>query len=408
MSTLVIRGRSGVLCAAAACAVILAGAAFPASAVVDAVSGAAPSGARLSLPASYVALAPLSDLLDTLSLFTVPQHAAFVVTVALAYVVIRVVAARARRTTVARELVRAGAMMIGLVALYAVLALVPRPMAALSLSRADELAFDVHAHTDASHDGRRGFTPEHVRAWHREAGFAAVYVTDHRSFDGAAAGVRANPERAGLGTSLFSGIEIVSARRHVNVLGAAMVDSAHFRRGTLEPDSLSAFRPADGSPVVLVLTIPGSLDGLSPSVPLNAVELSDAAPRGLRSGELQRDAILRLARERRLALVAASDNHGWGRTAAAWTVVSIPGWREMAPSALDIAIRQVLLHAPGNVRVVERRRLPTGGVAARIATVPRAAWLMARTLSWPERASWIAWIAAITALYVAAGRRWPD
>jgi hypothetical protein len=405
MSTPVIRGRSGVLYAAAACAVILVAAAFPASALVDTVTGEAPTFARLSFPATYVALAPFSDVLDTLSLFTVPQHAAFVATVVIAYAVVRVTRARARRTTVARELARAGALAIAVVALYAALALLPRPMAGLDLPRGGDLAFDVHAHTEASHDGRRGFTPDRVREWHREAGFAAVWITDHRSFDGAAAGVRGNPAQAGLGTSLFSGIEVVSARRHVNVLGAAAADSAHFRRGTLEPDSLAAFRPADGSPPVLLLTIPGAVAGMSPDLPLNAVEFSDAAPRGLRSGELQRDAILQLARERRLALVAGSDNHGWGRTAAAWTVLAYPGWQTMAPSALDRAIRDVLLQAPERVRVVERRRLPTGGVVALIATVPRAAWLMARTLTWPERASWVAWIAAVTAVYAAVARR---
>lgn len=390
------RARAGY--AAAACAVVLAAAASPASALVDGVSGAAAAGARLSFPGSYVALAPFSDLLDTLSLFTVPQHAAFVATAVLAYALVRLRGARARRATVARELGRAGMMALVLIALYAALALLPRPMARLVLSRADDVAFDVHAHTDASHDGRRGFTPEHVRAWHREAGFAAVYVTDHRSFAGAAAGVRANPSRAGQGTSLFTGIEVVSARRHINVLGAALADSARFRHGTLDPDSLLAFRPADGGPPVFVLTIPGMVEGIPSRVPLNAVELSDAAPRGIRSGERQRDAILRLAAERRLAPVAGSDNHGWGRAAAAWTVVTIPGWRAMAPAQLDRAIREVLLHTPGRVRVVERRRVPTGGVAALIATVPRAAWLMVRTLSWPERVAWIAWIAAFAAI----------
>jgi hypothetical protein len=393
--------RIGLLTAA----IVLAGAAFPASALVDAVSGAAAAGARLSLPLSYVALAPFSDVLDALSLFTVAQHGAFVATVVLAYAAIRLVRRRTRHTTAARELVRAAGLIVSLVALYAALALLPRPMARIELSRADDLALDVHAHTQASHDGRAGFTAERVREWHRSAGFAAVYVTDHRAFAGAAEGMRANPPRAGLGTSLFSGIEVISARRHVNVLGAAAEDSARFRLGTLDPDSLAAFRPTDGSPAVLVLTIPGAVAGLSPRLPLNAVELNDAAPRGLRSGELQRAAILRLARERRLALVAGSDNHGWGRTAAAWTVVSIPGWREMPPVALDRAIREVLLRTPERVRVVERKRARTGGVVALAATVPRAAWLVARTLSWPERAAWIAWIAAFVLVRGAVARR---
>jgi hypothetical protein len=387
------------------CVAILVAGAFPASQLVFPATGAPAEGARLSLPASYVVLAPLSDVLDALSLFSVPQHGAFVVTELLAYAILRITAARARRTSLGREAARAAVLVAALAALYIALAVLPRPMARLDLARADDLAFDVHAHTEASHDGRAGFTPERVRQWHRDAGFAAVYVTDHRSFAGAAAGVRANPPRAGLGTSLFRGIEVISARRHVNVLGAAAADSAHFRYRSIDPDSLSAFRPADGSPAVVVLTIPGSVADVSPRLPLHAVELSDAAPRGLRAAEAQLPAILRLARTRHLALVAGSDNHGWGRTSAAWTLVSIPGWRAMAPAGLDLAIRRVILDSPERVRVVARRRLQTGGRGALVATVPRAAWLMARTLTWPERAVWIAWIAAFAAIRTLAHRR---
>ncbi|NIQ58279.1 MAG: hypothetical protein GWN71_34530, partial [Gammaproteobacteria bacterium] len=43
-----------------------------------------------------------------------------------------------------------------------------------------------------------------------------------------------------------------------------------------------------------------------------------------------------------LAPVAATNNHGWGRTAAAWTLMRIPGWEELTPDELSTAIEDRL------------------------------------------------------------------
>ena len=46
-------------------------------------------------------------------------------------------------------------------------------MARLRVGDPDVLVVDFHSHTEASHDGRRGFTDADDRAWHHDAGFDA-------------------------------------------------------------------------------------------------------------------------------------------------------------------------------------------------------------------------------------------
>jgi hypothetical protein len=94
-----------------------------------------------------------------------------------------------------------------------------------------------------------------------------------------------------------------------------------------------------------------------------------------------------------LALVAGSDNHGWGRTAVAWSVFRIPGWRQMTPVEIDEAIQRKMRvdrHAAG--RVILRRSPDPGAswllLAATPVTVP---WTMVRALNLKERISWTVW-----------------
>ena len=57
-----------------------------------------------------------------------------------------------------------------------------------------------------------------------------------------------------------------------------------------------------------------------------------------------------------LALVAGSDNHGWGNTSSGWTLVRVPGWRDMSPRCAGGCARNRdrsrVVHA---TQVVERR-----------------------------------------------------
>ena len=100
-----------------------------------------------------------------------------------------------------------------------------------------------------------------------------------------------------------------------------------------------------------------------------------------------------MARNRGVAIVAGSNNHGWARALPSWSVMDIPGWRSMAPAELDIAIRKVILSRGYNsVRVIERRVAGPVSAADLALTVPLAIWRMLVTLSWTERLSWLCWI----------------
>ena len=51
----------------------------------------------------------------------------------------------------------------------------------------DMVVFDVHSHTNVSHDVRgtlmRGFDAEANLAWHGRAGFDAFFITDHNTIE---------------------------------------------------------------------------------------------------------------------------------------------------------------------------------------------------------------------------------
>jgi hypothetical protein len=199
----------------------------------------------------------------------------------------------------------------------------------------------------------------------------------------------------------------------VIVLGVTAADSGWLRGHDIAAEALAAAVAAGRPEPVVVQTIPGQLDrvprrGMPNVVPVRAIELSDAAPRGLGAGDRDRGRILRLADSLGLALVSGSDNHGWGRTAGAWTVIALPGWRALAPDALSGRV-QLAIETRGRraARVIERTRpiwpageSATGGAAgAALATVGqgvrflgRFIWQLAATRSWAERASWIVWI----------------
>src|SRR5664279_5582259 len=104
---------------------------FPGSAVRDAHRSVQLVGVELSRPLLYVILAPLSDVLDALSLLTVPQLIALTVTLMLYFALWRWRRARWFGTTRWSECcaaLRAFTVYLLLVAMAAVL---PRPMAAL-------------------------------------------------------------------------------------------------------------------------------------------------------------------------------------------------------------------------------------------------------------------------------------
>lgn len=379
-------------------AIILLAARFAVPPMRDALTLQPVPGARLALSTWYIVMAPFCDVLDRLSLLAVREHIALLLTAIVLYVAWRVLRRPEQRSAL-RE-VRLGARALGvLVCIYGIGVLAPRPMAALALADPEKIIVDFHSHTNASHDGRPDFTPARNREWHRGAGFDVAYVTDHRTFDGAAAAAAGNPLEAGAGVSLLSGLEMHYRRKQVNTLG---VTDATWLRAYVDPiRSLSpvAQRLASLPEPVRIMTIPETLlpfpapDSLGRTGVL-AIELSDGAPRGIAQTQRDRAWILRLADSLNLAVVAGSNNHGWGRTAVGWSVLRIPGWRALPPDSVGALIEhEIRTRRRAAVQVIVRRSPdPARSTLAIVLTAPAVAWRMLTTLSPAERASWLAWL----------------
>ncbi|HEX5437087.1 MAG TPA: hypothetical protein VFW98_08005 [Gemmatimonadaceae bacterium] len=370
-------------------------------------------GVRLVRPGAYIALAPVCDVLDALTLLSSRQTVVLIASLAILYAVWRAVAHRRaapRARRIWREIALATGTLGAVIALYAVVAAAPRPMAALVATDPDLVIADFHSHTNASHDGRSGFTPSVNRAWHRAAGFNVAYITDHKTFRGAEYAARANPERAGDGVVLLSGVEYIRVHNHLNALGATVADFARLiaeaRGATLPP------LDSEHSAPVLIQTLPDHL-ALTPApgrpghLGVLGIELSDGSPRGIAQAHRDRTTILRIADSLDLAVVAGSDNHGWGRTAVAWSVLRIPNWRSLTPPALGAAIQRTIRtkrrHA---VRVIARRSPDPGrSTLALAATLPAVATTMLTTLSPAERVSWLVWTWMLAGLALVSTRR---
>jgi hypothetical protein len=246
------------------------------------------------------------------------------------------------------------------------------------------------------------------RAWHREAGFDAAYISDHATIAGVVAGQARNPSLAGDGTVILPAAEVRCVGQHVVVLGATAQDTAadcDTRRSPMA--SHRALGPWRDDTRIALLTIPGYLGGDQKLPTVQAIEVADGAPRALDQMQSDERVLRHIADSAGLARVSGSNLHGWGRTAAAWSVMSIDGWRAMSPTALDVAIRRRLRDGPARaVHVIERRRADPGASAiALAATVPVVAWSMLTTLSGSERLVWISWIWAAWAIVVLARRR---
>ena len=385
----------------------------------DAATGGAVPEATLDRSAGYLLIAPISAILDTLTLMTVRQHVALVATLVLGWTLWWWWSRRAMDLAVApgrravRIAARVGIALAGLIGLYAVAVMVPRPMAQLRTEAPAIMAVDFHAHTKYSHDGRWNWEAEDVRRWHRKAGFDVAYVSDHRTFEGAREGWANNPTSAGAETLLLPAIEAVWQGEHVNIL-----DADRMYRGILDAplrdvdtEALRLASLVPGNEPVLIETIPGNLSKVVSAkgrgVPgVRAIELIDGSPRGLAQGRQQRARILDIADSANIALVAGSDHHGWGHAAPGWTLLILPGWRAASPEAVSRAIAGTLrAGGRGATRVVERYVAKTDDAALVPFTVPLVVWGMLRTLSVDERIVWFAWIAGLLLLWRMRGMR---
>jgi hypothetical protein len=411
--------------ATAGTVLVAAAALAPAAALRSGVGldDAAAAGVTLTAPLAYAVFSPFTRVADLLCLLSTAQHVAAAVTLLAAAAVWKVVR-RCPHASALRTCARAsGACALSLLAFVVLLAgavFAPRPMASLVTDDPDEVRVDFHTHTNASHDVPAWFTPAVRRAWHAAAGFDLAYVSDHKVVGGALAAARHNPARAGDGLVVRPAIESWWRGIHVVLLGDAALDPAVLAdeqadralaaaaaagrlAGPARPVGFAAI-PDD----VLGVLTPAALD----SAPwLRGVEVADGAPRAIAQRDREGAAIAARAAALGILPLAATNHHGWGRTAVAWNLVRVPGWRALAPAELGARVEDVLRRGDrGAVRVVTRARpaAPPRGAAraaALAATVPAVVWRAATELPAAERGVWLGWLWAGPAAAAARRRR---
>ncbi len=338
--------------------------------LVDAVTGALPGEAVLTRPFLYVLLAPISDLLDALTFLSVKRAFSFVIV----WTVVLVVWAAWKPAPWWRRGIRA----IGGVAVVALLlaatVLAPRPVPYVRPTGSGLTILDYHAHTSSSHDGRSGFGPAALAAWHAVQGFDATYVTDHNT-------VPSLPIETSI--PLLPGVEWSVHRQHVVALGPVRdIDRARYSNTT--PNLLGIFAELHRQGALGLASLPeywaNHREDLEQFVRagVDGFEIVNCSPKGLAFSSAARRSVIELAAPNNLLVVGASDNHGWGKVTCVWNVsrTGVEGFRANRVLARPVALAQ-------------------GDAAAWSAPVSQL-WLMFRGLDWDERASWLTWIALIS------------
>ncbi|HET7614760.1 MAG TPA: hypothetical protein VFK26_12635 [Gemmatimonadaceae bacterium] len=376
---------------------------FPLPPLIDLSNPAAVPAGTLHFPIAYHLLAPASVILDTLTLLAPAQYLGTLGLGAITYILCIARRSSPRRGRASRPLLTLGfRLIVGGLGLAELALVARRPMASLTLRDPELLAIDFHSHTSASHDGRPSFGAEENREWHSSAGFAAAYVTDHRTLEGAVSAANFNPGLAGSGTTLLPGVELRDGDEHPILIGIDPLRT-HITSGDWQPALID--RDNDPTPAVLLLSLPGDLIRVPAEmtrgrVRVAGIEVSDGSPRGIAQAGRDRQMIRAFATRSSVATVSGSDNHGWGRTAPAWSVMRISGWRTMTPAELDVAIRRTLIdEGPRAVQVVARRTAPIPRTRASVAISGFAVVIvMLRTMSMPDRISCCVWCWTLCAM----------
>jgi hypothetical protein len=362
-------------------ALVLVSALQPLPPLVDAVTGAPPADAELVRPVAYTVLAPLSNVLDALTFLSLERAWAFV----LVWAVGLAAWGALRRGSLRHRLGRAVLGPLVVVMAGGAAVVLPRPVPRLVTADSSVTVLDYHAHTNASHDGRPGWTAEDLADWHAAQGFQASYVTDHNVIFSRRV---AEPIR------LLPGVEWSVAGQHVVALGAVSpIDRGRYNRDTRAMLSLFAELHRQGA--LGIASLPEywrahwqDLDAFV-TASVDGFEIVNCAPKAIGFPASLRGQVLRLAAAHDLLVVGASDNHGWGKVTCVWNLSSA--------SAHGFAANHVIARPVA---------LSQGDWRSWTAAYTQP-WLMLRGLSWSERSSWMTWILVIL-IYRAVPRRAGD
>lgn len=355
------------------------------------------SGYSLYFPPSYLVFAPFYGIADRLTLLSYHQIIA-----ALVYVII------------------AGMVLFGMrrwfMALFAFIlfvawsALAPRPMAKLVAPSPDTLLIDFHSHSEVSHDGRKGFSADANRQWHRKQGYNAAFITDHNKIDSSQkAKELSRTDWQTTGYRSLEGEEISLWKTHLVTLGVPeRIDNRPYDS---DPRKVSGFiQDMQKKKIPVIASLPEywfyhwpvwppqwndasyAFDPVAyPLMAVQGFEIINSAPKALDFPPAYRRQIVDWCQKNNLFMTGISDTHGYGITAV-WNAMHLPGWQQLDPDQLQAAVLSVLrtkgFHA---VEVLERVRYNPENVLE-VALAPMVnAVLYWRGLSTGEAISWVAW-----------------
>lgn len=355
--------------------------------------------AYLERPMSYVALAPVSNTLDLLTLLSAKQHIALILALLVIFAGWRVVRGTRAGTSWRAHGVATLVLVAGIAVTYAAVLLLPRPMAYLVSDNANILIADFHSHTSASHGVWATWTVERARSWHRGAGFHVAYVTDHNTVSAAERAVVDNPSPAAAGVTLLQGIEVAWKGEHVGVLGAERTYKGLLTNNMRDVDdqALALASMVGGREPIVIWNHPKDLSRLSAATQIGmsgirAIEIVNGGPKDMDHVRPMRDSIVAFAERNNIAMTTGTDNHGWGRAAPGWTLMRIHDWRGLQGDALALNIEQAIRNAGvRGTRVVERRVAEPGNATALALTIIAAPMRMLTTISTEERVVWLLW-----------------
>ncbi|HEY9443852.1 MAG TPA: hypothetical protein VIQ25_11515, partial [Gemmatimonadales bacterium] len=378
----------------------------------DPVGAPVPASLHLHAPPLYLLLGPLFSLWDGASMLSMTRLHGFLLGTALLYLLCRLARlprSRNRPLRLLRELGVLAGSLLGFALFLALGILWHRPMLALAGAGADRAVVDFHSHTNVSHDVRGTLMSQFdVRAnlaWHRRAGFDAVFVTDHNTI-APATHADSLPVRC-------PGIEVSAWRAHIVLLGDTLpVDRDPYSRDwagltRLVQVSDSAYHSRS------VASLPeyernhwDRLDSLV-AAGLDGFEIVNASPKANELSRTRRDSVIALARRAGRFVVGVSDHHGWGATSMVWNLVPVPSWRT-TPAALCHRILARLDQGVGSVQVLERHRLRAESDWPSLLTPLGVVWETWRGMTGAVALSWLVWIWGIALVLDARGGRRRD
>ncbi len=389
--------------ALAAGAVLLAAQFFPLAPLRDAASGAPLAGWTFDPSLAHLLTTPISATADWVTCLSRRQLTLFLVWFVGAWFLLRPL----RRAPWRGGLREAGGFAVhvaGVLAFAAWTVLVPRPIARLAkpASASDVLVLDLHSHTSFSWDAPKSFTPERNIAWHRAVGYDAGFVTDHNVFDGSRLAFEASRLAwKELGYRSLRGEELSLHGAHVVVLGNhEKIDHSKYAG----PEGLARFL-AEAGPryaALAMMSLPEYWDhhrDALDSLPAAGFELANGSPKASELTSSERDRIVAMCRERNKFLAGVSDNHGWARSACAWSLLRLPGHESLDPERLEWAVLSRLSGGGfGAVVAAERNvRRPEGWIE--LAFDPLAnLWRCLRALSRVQALVCFLYIGLFTAL----------